>query len=230
MADDSTTIERPLGTLGFLMERSRSEGLGLGIAVAAIVHAAVFAATWPTFSRATVETIRGELIPIPIIRFTPPPPVAEREPVRAPARRVPIPDPTPFDPEPIRHREPVSTDVVTSPDAVFGEVEIPDPPPAAVRNEVIRVGGPVSPPRVIHRVLPGYTEAARRGHIEGAVVLDTVIDTGGVVQDITVLRGLPFGLTESAVEAVRQWRFEPSVLNGRTVAVRYVLTVRFRLE
>jgi len=50
------------------------------------------------------------------------------------------------------------------------------------------------------------------------------------VQDIKVLRGLPLGLTETAVDAVNKWRFEASTLNGKPVEVLYILTVRFNLQ
>jgi protein TonB len=62
------------------------------------------------------------------------------------------------------------------------------------------------------------------------VVLDAVIDTSGRVTEIDVLRALRFGLTKAAVRAVRTWRFEPACLDGRAVAVRYNLTVRFALK
>jgi len=229
MGNVDSAIDRPLGALGFLMERKRGDGMALGIVVAAVVHAAVFAATWPSFTRPATEVVR-ELILVPSVRFIDLPKPTSREQLRAPVRQVPIPDPTPFDPEPIRSHEPALSEVLASPDIVTGPVAIPDPPPDIVETDPIRVGGKVSPPRVIHRVLPRYTEAARQVKIQGAVILDAVIDKEGRVQEITVLGGQPFGLTENAVEAVRQWRFEPSVLNGRVVAVRYVLTIRFRLE
>jgi TonB family protein len=56
-----------------------------------------------------------------------------------------------------------------------------------------------------------------------------LIDTEGRVANINVLRGLPFGLTENAVSAARQWLFEPCTLNGDPVSVRMTLTVRFNI-
>ena len=96
-------------------------------------------------------------------------------------------------------------------------------------KETFFVGVDIEAPRVIEKIEPRYTETARRAGVQGAVILDLVIDTAGRVESVTVLRGLPLGLTKSAVEAVEQWRFEPSVYNNHPVSVRYILTVHFHL-
>lgn len=62
------------------------------------------------------------------------------------------------------------------------------------------------------------------------MILDCIIDTEGRVESVKVLRGLPLGLTKSAVDAVEQWRFEASEFNGHNVSVRYILTVHFNLR
>ena len=77
---------------------------------------------------------------------------------------------------------------------------------------------------------PTYTELARRSRIEGIVVLRAVIDARGTVVSAEILRGLPMGLSEAALDAVRQWRYEPATLRGRPVAVTFTLTVRFELH
>jgi protein TonB len=92
------------------------------------------------------------------------------------------------------------------------------------------VGGQVTEPKKLSTVSPIYPEAARRARIVGAVIIRTVISTSGEVVDHEVLRGLPLGLSEAAVNAIRQWTFEPAILNGRPVPVSYVLTVRFNLD
>ncbi len=90
-------------------------------------------------------------------------------------------------------------------------------------------GGEITEPVRVETPPPDYTAEARRARIQGAVVLQTLIDTEGRVADVKVLRGLPLGLTESAQDAVRQWRFEPATLHGVPVAVQYILAVRFSL-
>ena len=58
----------------------------------------------------------------------------------------------------------------------------------------------------------------------------TLVGADGKVRLIDVIRGVPYGLTEAAVEAVRMWTFQPALLEGKPVAVRYILTVKFHLE
>jgi TonB family protein len=62
------------------------------------------------------------------------------------------------------------------------------------------------------------------------VVLECTIGKQGVVQEVKVLRPLPLGLTEAAIEAVKKWKFKPSTLNDKPVEVLYILTVRFNLQ
>lgn len=93
-----------------------------------------------------------------------------------------------------------------------------------------RVGGDVKAPVVISRVEPAYTDDARRARISGIVILESVIDHTGVVTDVRVLKPLPFGLSEAAVDAVKQWVFKPATLNGEAVDVMFNLTVNFKLD
>jgi periplasmic protein TonB len=93
-----------------------------------------------------------------------------------------------------------------------------------------RVGGEVSPPLRISAPQPQYTELARQARIQGVVIVQAIIDCEGAVTSIKVLKELPMGLTESAVEAISRWRFEPARLNGSPVSVFYNLTVNFRIQ
>ena len=61
-------------------------------------------------------------------------------------------------------------------------------------------------------------------------MLECIIGKTGDVQSVKVLRGLPLGLTESAVDAVNKWKFKASTLNNKPVEVLYILTVRFNLQ
>jgi TonB family protein len=145
-----------------------------------------------------------------------------------PRRRVPIPAANPDEPVIVERDRPAEI-------PSENWLEIVDtsqlgPPPEPEQATVALAGIDVEPPRVVQRVEPRYTDPAIHVRQEGAVILSLLIDTRGRVADITVLRGLPFGLTENAVEAVGQWLFEPCTVNGKPVSVRYTLTVRFRLE
>jgi TonB family protein len=84
-------------------------------------------------------------------------------------------------------------------------------------------GGRVVPPRVISRVQPTMTPDAVRNRIEGVVRLRGRVEVDGTVSNVEVLQSLDRGLDEAAVNALRQWRYEPATLEG--VPVRVVMTV-----
>lgn len=94
----------------------------------------------------------------------------------------------------------------------------------------VRVGGNVRAPIAVKRVDPVYTEVARKARVHGIVIIEAVIDRQGNVTEARVLKGLPFGLDQSALNAIRQWKFQPGTLNGQPVPVYYSLTVNFRIE
>jgi protein TonB len=97
-------------------------------------------------------------------------------------------------------------------------------------GEILRVVGDVKKPEVINRVQPAYTEIARRARIQGVVIVETIINTEGKVTDVRVLKSLPMGLTEAAIDAVKQWKFKPATLDNRPVSVYFTLTVNFQLQ
>lgn len=94
---------------------------------------------------------------------------------------------------------------------------------------VFRVGGGVSAPRVLYSPDPEYSEEARKAKYEGIVVLNIVVGADGRPRDIRVARSLGLGLDEKAIEAVRQWKFEPARKSGQAVAVQVNVEVRFSL-
>ena len=83
-------------------------------------------------------------------------------------------------------------------------------------------------PRKIVNVAPRYPTHAQLAHIEGVVVLDAVIDATGRVTDVRVTRSIQ-ALDQAAIDAVRQWRFTPTLLNGEPVSILLTVTVRFTL-
>lgn len=103
--------------------------------------------------------------------------------------------------------------------------------PAPVSNDVpIQVGGAVKRPEPLYQPQPRYTEVARRANVQGVVVLQAIIDERGNVTDVKVLRGLPMGLDQAALDAVRTWRYKPATLHGQPVKVYFNLTVNFQLQ
>jgi protein TonB len=92
-----------------------------------------------------------------------------------------------------------------------------------------RVGGGVSAPRVLYQPDPEYSEEARKAKYQGVVVLWVVVGPDGRVHDMRVARPLGLGLDEKALEAVKQWKFEPARKDGQAVAVQVNIEVNFRL-
>jgi protein TonB len=76
---------------------------------------------------------------------------------------------------------------------------------------------------------PQYTEVAKRARVEGTVVIEAVIETDGRVSSARVVKGLPFGLDQAALDAVRTWLFRSAVDGGRKVRSIQYLTIPFRL-
>jgi len=103
----------------------------------------------------------------------------------------------------------------------------PPPPPAAPRGP-IRIGGDLKPPRLITKVPPNYPALARQAKIQGVVTIDAVIDRTGRVVEMSVISGHP-SLIQAALEALSQWRYEPTILSGQTVPVRLEVKVTFNL-
>ena len=92
----------------------------------------------------------------------------------------------------------------------------------------VRVGGKVRPPRLFEQVEPKYPELAARARIEGDVLLEAVLGPDGRIEEIRVLSGHAL-LVQAAIEAVRQWRYEPTYLNDQPVPVLLQIKVHFHL-
>ncbi len=206
--------------------------LRLGLIFGVILHLMVFLIVFPSYkTKARTIGSSPKLYVVKQIRFSPPKaPPKRSQPVAKPkAKKIPIPDPTPDDPEPLFE------DAVDGPDMDFPEVSIGDvaaipnaPPGPSV--SVYQISGNVKAPEKISAPDPVYTEEARMSRIQGVVILQTIIDITGNVTNIRVLKGLPSGLTESAVEAVRSWRFRPATLEGDPVPVHYMITISFSVQ
>lgn len=102
----------------------------------------------------------------------------------------------------------------------------PDGPGMGGSTAPVRPGGDIREPRRIHYVAPAYPEIARQGRIGAIVILDCVLDPQGKIASVHVLRGHPL-FDAAAIDAVRQWRYEATRLNGVPVAVQLTVTVRF---
>jgi periplasmic protein TonB len=93
----------------------------------------------------------------------------------------------------------------------------------------VRVGGRVKEPRLIQRVEPTYPPLALQTHIQGIVIIEAIIDEHGDVGEMRVVSGPPL-LIQSALDAVRHWKYEPTYLNDQAVPVQLNVRVQFLLN
>jgi len=93
---------------------------------------------------------------------------------------------------------------------------------------VVRVGGEVKEPAKLRNVNPIYPDVAVASRIEGTVVLEATIAPNGKVAEVRVVRSLPL-LEKAAIEAVKQWVYSPTLLDGVPVTAIMTVTVRFQL-
>ncbi len=199
---------------------------------AVVFHLLLFAINIPSWDRALdIEPAGQKAFVLQQVRFKPPP-VQEQAPprIKKKARKVPIPDPTPDDPEPILRDLDVPQTILAED---LSDIEfIGDAPPApptpglgarAISADIVR-------PEKIFAPQPPYTEEARQARVQGVVILQAIIDIVGNVTNVKILKGLPGGLADSAVDTVLSWKFEPASLYGDPVPVYYNFTVNFTLQ
>jgi TonB family protein len=96
-------------------------------------------------------------------------------------------------------------------------------------DDALRVGGDIKAPKKIKDVRAVYPPIAREAGVSGVVIIETTIGADGFIQDAHVLKSIPL-LDEDALDAVKQWQFEPTLVNGRPVPVIMTTTVNFFLQ
>jgi periplasmic protein TonB len=205
-----------------------------------VAHAAIVGAVF------VVTMLATDVLPTPwrstkvmLATVVPPsPPVRMRQRVRAVATNAaPIAEPPSIGAEPppeLRHDLTIDDRVGLvhgltglGSGVIGGGAEPPPPPP--LPQPPMRIGGTIKPPQRIHDVAPLYPEIARSARVSGVVILEAVIAEDGSVRDVRVLRSIPL-LDRAAIDAVRQWRFTPTLLNGQAIPVVMTVTVMFALN
>lgn len=104
----------------------------------------------------------------------------------------------------------------------------PPPPPKPATPSRIRVGGNVEAASLINKVTPIYPPIAKTAHVSGTVVLHAIISKDGSIQELQYVSGPPL-LMKSAMDAVKEWRYKPTMLNGDPVEVDTTIDVVFTL-
>jgi len=168
-----------------------------------------------------------------------PPPAARGQSTAVAVNRnaAPLEAPESIVPEPLEAAgPPADVSVISGGGEVVGALLVGDPPPDPAPpvptpqpQAPVRPGGIIRAPQKLHHVAPQYPAIARSAHVSGVVILEALIREDGSVSDVKVLRSVAL-LDLAAVEAVRQWRFTPTLLNGVPVQVIMTVTVAFTLN
>ena len=111
---------------------------------------------------------------------------------------------------------------------IAGNGPVMPPPPKPEAPKRITLGGQVEAAKLINKVPPQYPEVAQSAHVTGTVVLHAVISKGGDIEQLELVSGPPL-LAKAAMDAVTQWRYRPTVLNGQPVEVDTTINVVFSL-
>ncbi|MGZ5433678.1 MAG: TonB family protein [Thermoanaerobaculia bacterium] len=126
---------------------------------------------------------------------------------------------------------PVADTAVAEPPPMTEPEPMPEPEPVERSTGVysaVPPGG--TQPEEIDRVVPRYPSAARRAGVSGAVVVRGIVRRDGTIDNVEVIKDLPYGLGEEARRAVSRWRFRPASFRGEPIDVYYTVTVNFRLQ
>jgi protein TonB len=115
------------------------------------------------------------------------------------------------------------------PGGVVGGIVGGLPAAEAAPVKVVRVGGHITAPKLVRKVEPVYPALAAQARLSAIVILEAQVDTRGHVKSVTVLRGAPL-FDEPALEAVRQWRYQPLLLNGQPTEFILTVTLVFKLQ
>ena len=241
---ETTVVESKKHKVGIQRYLTLPVSIGLHVVIiVAVVVGAIWNVSFPTNSPAQVAQYS--------MAAAPPPPPPKAAPVQTQVKPVEVPKniqemaPTqvPEKVQPVAAQPSASAGVTGGVEGgveggvvggvvggTVGGVITDTAPPPPKEQAPLRVGGDVKAPVTISRVEPQYPEVARKARISGIVIVECIIDKSGSVRDVQVLKGLPFGLDQAAVEAVKKWKFKPGTLNGQPVDVIFNLTVNFKLN
>jgi periplasmic protein TonB len=234
-------------------EHRASRALGPGafsLAVHAIVVAAIIVlplVVGEGVLPATSEAVRAFFVPPPDVALPPPPPPPPPAGARALKPAPAAPRPTaeakfvaPIEvPELVQPEESLDLGVEGGvpggveggvPGGVIGGIVggLPDAPPPAAARPPVRVGGIIRTPKLLNRVTPAYPDIARAARTRATLILEAIVGADGRVQSIKVLRGHPL-FDQAAEDAVKQWRYQPLLLNGVPVPFIVSVTLNFNL-
>ncbi len=216
------------------------------ILVSVVAHTAIVGAVFLGTVMFVVAPVPAQQMMMAFVAAPPPPPPPPPPAPPPPEQRVEVPVPTSGDVAPIEPPNEIAPEPPEDlarlldagvpggiPGGVIGglmpEVPPPPPPPPPAPRRPVRIGGQVKEPTLVHRVAPVYPVLAVARQLEGVVILEALVDQDGRVEELRVLRSNGV-FDDAALDAVRQWRYTPVLLNGQpekfilTVVVSFALT------
>lgn len=224
--------------------RLRSRAMALSLSLEGLVIACLLLG--PLLRTAVLpESYTSPPVPVVhlVVRSTPPParqperavPNQQRDILSAPALRRPLRISSPIEADAGTEQPPIDLNVPIAGDGI--EIGGPDtnvtsiaPPRAKPPTAVpVTMSSGVMAARLIHNVQPEYPVMAKLIHLTGTVQLQAIIGTDGSVQNLQVVSGNPI-LVKAAMDAVTQWRYQPTLLSGKPVEVETVITVQFHMQ
>lgn len=231
------------------VEGAKSRG-PLKMAISIVIHGVVIALLVVVPLYFAKSVIVPKKLVEPTYIFTPPPPPAPPPPAGATAPKTVVQQPKIVEPTPLVAPEVMpktapqtAENAAMAPDLVDGVQggmpggvlrgvwggtgAVPGPPAPAKNPAVVRVGGNVKPPQLVQKIEPQYPTVARMAHVQGTVVIDAVISKDGSVISAHAISG-PGLLIPSALDAVKQWKYKPTYLNGQAVDLAMQVTVNFQ--
>jgi protein TonB len=122
-----------------------------------------------------------------------------------------------------------SNEVAPTGDALGGGLPVENSKQPVAPAAPLPIGGDVKPARLLSSTAPGYPSLAKTQRIEGAVKIDALVDANGRVSSMKVVSG-PVLLHQAAMDALRQWKYQPATLDGKPVSMHLTVTVQFRLQ
>ena len=248
------TAQFELDALVFSGPRSRSSRKLGPAAFSMAIHAIVVASilvlplvVGEDILPATSDAVRAFFVPPPEVALPPPPPPPPPAGARVVKPAPAAPQPTaeakftaPIDvPDSVQPEESIDLGIEGGvpggveggvPGGVVGGIVggLPSDVPAPAAPAPVRVGGMIQAPKLVNRVNPQYPEIARSARTTASLILEATVGADGRVDDVKILRGQPL-FDASAVEAVRQWRYQPLLLNGVPVPFIVTITLNFNL-
>ncbi len=215
----------------YISEPVDRRGLKVAGLWALVAHFVLFFIVIPSRAAEPIP-IENAIAATVLMRWEPPAaPSRPKKTTKRPVNPVPVPDPTPRDPEPIF--EEMSEMDLGDPDTEFS-VGLPNAPPGppSTRGRAISMGeGGLSSPVVIRKIVPEYSPEATRRGIQGTVYIEAVITEDGRVVEPRLIHGLPDDeLNARAMEAILDWTFKPGTKDGKPVAVIATFTMDFTIH